>query len=227
MTSTAKESLNLDAFELTQLLAILSQIAFDENTKSPAYKDRKTCAALAKNALKLVAPHLLVEAAAPAVPADQDPEFILGTAGHYTIYTDGGCKGNPGPAGCGVVILQDGVIVLQEGSFIGHRTNQIAELQAAIIGLSKVPFGSTVELVSDSQYTLKGLTEWRHGWIARGWKNSKGEAVANQGLWRELFKLADDRKVTTRWVKGHSGDPMNELCDQLADRAIAALSIVR
>ena len=74
--------------------------------------------------------------------------------------------------------------------------------------------------MSDSQYTLKGLTEWRKGWERKGWVNSTGQPVANQEYWKKLFALADRRKVTTRWVKGHSGDQLNERCDALATKAI-------
>lgn len=210
----------------SQLLVILEQIAYDANSKIPGYKDRKVCAGLARNALQLLGAErkdAIVEDESNAVAA---PAKISGPAGHFTVYTDGACKGNPGPAAWGVVIIQNGQIELKEGDFIGDATNQVAELAAAINGLSKVPFGSTVELVSDSQYVLKGLSEWRSGWERRGWRNSQGEAVANQEYWMKLFALADERKVTTRWVRGHNGDPMNELCDKLANRSIAARGLV-
>ena len=104
--------------------------------------------------------------------------------------------------------------------YIGPGTNQIAELTAAIEGLSRVPEGAAVELVSDSQYVLKGLSEWRAAWERRGFKNSKGETVANLALWRRLFALADARSVTTRWVRGHNGDVYNERADALANLAL-------
>ena len=100
--------------------------------------------------------------------------------------------------------------------YIGIGTNQIAELTGAIEGLSRVPEGAAVELVSDSQYVLKGLTEWRAGWERRGFRNSKNEAVANLALWKRLYQVADARKVTTRWVRGHNGDLFNEQADILA-----------
>jgi ribonuclease HI len=141
----------------------------------------------------------------------------------WTAYTDGACApSNPGPAGWGaVVIAPDGTTETDHWGFIGHGTNQIAELTAAIEGLSLVPPGAQVELVSDSQYVLKGLVEWRGGWERRGFRNSKGEAVANLGLWKRLFGLADARRVTTRWVRGHNGDVYNERADALANRALA------
>ena len=80
---------------------------------------------------------------------------------------------------------------------------------------------AAVQLVSDSQYVLKGLTEWRAGWERKGWRNSKGEPVANLALWKKLFALADARRVTVRWVKGHNGDRCNEKADALANKALA------
>jgi ribonuclease HI len=141
----------------------------------------------------------------------------------WIAYTDGACApSNPGPAGWGaVVIAPEGGGESDHFGFIGPGTNQIAELTAAIEGLSRVPPGAAVQLVSDSQYVLKGLTEWRAGWERKGWKNSKGEPVANQGLWKKLFALADARRVTVRWVKGHNGDRCNEKADALANKALA------
>jgi len=140
-----------------------------------------------------------------------------------TVYTDGGCRpSNPGPAGWGVVIASGDTVIEEASGFIGPGTNQIAELEAAIQGLRRTPEGSIIELVSDSQYVLKGLTEWRAGWERRQWRNAAGEAVANQDRWKALFALADKRKVRARWVKGHSGNPFNERCDKLASQAITA-----
>jgi len=141
---------------------------------------------------------------------------------NWIAFTDGACApSNPGPAGWGaVVITPDGQNETDHYGFIGHGTNQIAELTAAIEGLSLVPAGDSVELVSDSQYVLKGLTEWRAGWERKGFRNSKGEPVANLGLWKRLFALADERSVKTRWVRGHNGDKYNERADALANTAL-------
>jgi ribonuclease HI len=146
-----------------------------------------------------------------------------GTSQQWTAYTDGGCRpSNPGPAAWGAVIIEpDGTTVHRHNGFIGQGTNQIAELTAAIEGLSLTPAGASVKLISDSQYVLKGLTEWRKGWEKRGWKNAKGEAVANQPLWKKLYAVADARKVVTEWVKGHNGDKYNEEADQLVAQAQA------
>jgi ribonuclease HI len=140
----------------------------------------------------------------------------------WVAYTDGACApSNPGPSGWGaVVIAPDGVTETDHYGFIGPGTNQIAELTAAIEGLTVVPEGASVELVSDSQYVLKPLSEWRAGWERKGFRNSKGEPVANLALWKRLFALADARKVTTRWVRGHNGDVYNERADVLANTAL-------
>lgn len=137
----------------------------------------------------------------------------------WVAYTDGACAPtNPGPSGWGVVLL--GPSRTEHYGFIGPGTNQIAELTAAIEGLSRVPSGAAVELVSDSQYVLKGLSEWRIGWERRGFRNAKGEPVANLALWKRLFALADERRVSTRWVRGHNGDVHNERADALANLAL-------
>jgi len=144
----------------------------------------------------------------------------------WVAYTDGACApSNPGPAGWGcVLIAPDGTTETEHYGFIGPGTNQIAELTAALEGLKRVPPGSVVELVSDSQYVLKGLTEWRAGWERKGFRNSKGEVVANLALWKTLYAEADARKVTTRWVRGHNGDVYNERADGLANKALATKS---
>lgn len=140
----------------------------------------------------------------------------------WTAYTDGACAPtNPGPAGWGaVVIAPGGTEETEHFGFIGLGTNQIAELTAALEGLLLVPDGAEVELVSDSQYVLKGLTEWRAGWERKGWRNSKGEPVANLALWKQLFAAADARRVSVRWVRGHNGDRCNEMADVLANQAL-------
>lgn len=140
----------------------------------------------------------------------------------WIAYTDGACApSNPGPAGWGVVVLAPaGGEVTEHYGFIGPGTNQIAELNAAIEGLARTPAGAEVELVSDSQYVLKGLSEWRAGWERKGYRNSKGEPVANLDLWKSLFALADQRRVRTRWVRGHNGDRYNERADALANTAL-------
>ena len=141
----------------------------------------------------------------------------------WIIYTDGGCAPtNPGPAGWGVVCQPPGVAACKEGyGYVGLGTNQVAEISAAIEGLRVTPHGASVRIVSDSQYVLKGISEWRKGWERRGWKNTKGEPVANSELWKTLFALVDARKVSVQWVRGHNGHPQNERADALAGKALA------
>lgn len=140
----------------------------------------------------------------------------------WTCFTDGGCQGNPGPCAWGAVVIPpDGGARIEGSGFLGHGTNQIAELRAALHGIEMTPVGAEVLLVSDSQYTLKGLTEWRRGWETKGFRNAKGEIVANLAIWKLLYAAADQRRVRTQWVKGHSGHEHNERCDVLAARAIS------
>ena len=139
---------------------------------------------------------------------------------NWTVYSDGGAApSNPGSSAWGAVVITPDKVASEHNGFIGHGTNQIAELTAAIEGLLLTPAGAQVELVSDSQYVLKGLTEWRKGWERNGMRNSKREVVANLELWMRLYKVADERKVVTRWIKGHSGDRYNERADALVDEA--------
>ena len=144
----------------------------------------------------------------------------------WVAYTDGACAPtNPGPAAWGVVVFApDGAETAADNGFIGPGTNQIAEITAAIEGLSRTPEGAAVELVSDSQYVLQGLSEWRAGWERRGFRNAKGDPVANLELWKRLFAVADARKVSVRWVRGHQGNVNNERADRLA---VAALQKAR
>lgn len=139
----------------------------------------------------------------------------------WTLHCDGGCApSNPGPAGWGVVLHGPAGQVSHHWGFLGPGTNQIAELNAAIAGLELTPAGAVVALVSDSQYVVKGLTEWRSGWERKGFRNSKGEPVANMALWKRLFALADERAVQARWVRGHAGHEHNEVADRLVAEAL-------
>lgn len=139
----------------------------------------------------------------------------------WTVYADGACAPtNPGPSAWGAVVLPPGKGPEEHKGFIGHGTNQRAELSAAIYGLEQVPNHAAVELVSDSMYVLNGLTIWRAGWEQRGFKNAKKEPVANKELWQQLYLIADARRVQTRWVRGHTGDLFNERADGLATSAL-------
>ena len=139
-------------------------------------------------------------------------------AGKVVMYTDGACKGNPGPGGWGVVLRYGDACKTLHG---GERqtTNNRMELMAAIRGLRALTRACEVELYTDSQYVRKGITEWMAGWKAKNWPSK----IKNQDLWKRIDALVNGdsgHKVTFHWVKGHSGHPENERADQLAVNAI-------
>ena len=132
------------------------------------------------------------------------------------MYTDGACKGNPGPGGWGVWLSSGGHDKELHG---GERqtTNQRMELTAAIEGLSALKRPCRVLLYTDSMYVLNGITSWIHGWKRNGWKNSAKQPVKNADLWRALDAAAAQHEIEWQWVKGHAGDPGNERADRLAN----------
>jgi ribonuclease HI len=135
------------------------------------------------------------------------------------IFTDGACRGNPGPGGWGA-FLRAGK---HEKELFGgepETTNNRMELTAAIEGLKALKSASVVTVTTDSQYVRKGITEWMESWKKRDWKNSAKKPVKNVDLWQLLDEQNNRHKVTWLWVKGHSGHPENELADQLANRGI-------
>jgi len=138
------------------------------------------------------------------------------------IYTDGACKGNPGPGGWGV-LLKSGAT--EKELFGGElaTTNNRMELTAVIVALEALKRPCHVLLHADSQYVLKGMTEWLAGWKARGWKTAAKQPVKNVDLWQRLDALVATagHKIDWRWVKGHNGDPGNERADELANRGVA------
>ena len=138
------------------------------------------------------------------------------------IFTDGGCKGNPGPGGYGCIIKQNGDIQEIKGGY-PQTTNNIMEMTAAIVALKQIQDPCEIKLTTDSQYVVKGVTEWMKGWIRNGWKTASRQPVKNQELWQELHELNQRHTITWIWVKGHNGHPENERCDQLANEAIAEL----
>ena len=138
----------------------------------------------------------------------------------FKIYTDGACKGNPGPGGWGVLIRSTNFEQQLKG-YDSCTTNNRMELMGAIQGLLALQQRSTVELYTDSQYVCQGMSSWINGWKKNGWKNSKREPVKNIDLWQQLDELAQQHVVTWHWVKGHSGHVENDLVDALANEAIA------
>jgi ribonuclease HI len=137
------------------------------------------------------------------------------------IYCDGACSGNGNrdvcPGGWGSVIINKGELGAQLGrGASAHTTNNKMELTAALESLAQTLVGCTVMLRTDSEYVIKGCTVWRAGWVRNGMRTSKKEPVANAELWVALWAEVDCRKVKFEWVKGHNGDPGNELADRLA-----------
>jgi ribonuclease HI len=141
---------------------------------------------------------------------------------HVEIFTDGACRGNPGPGGWGALIRYKHI----EKEFYGgekQTTNNRMELTAAIEGLKIVKDPCEISLTTDSQYVRKGITEWLTSWKARGWKTGSKKPVKNVDLWQLLDEQAARHNVHCHWVKGHSGHRENELADQLANRGIDEL----
>ncbi|MDA9271975.1 ribonuclease HI [bacterium] len=139
------------------------------------------------------------------------------------IYTDGACKGNPGPGGWGVLLQFNEQEKVLKGAEL-HTTNNRMELTAAIKGLEALTRACEVNLYTDSQYLRKGMLEWMAQWKKNGWRNAKKEPVKNADLWQELDQLAHSHTIKWHWVKGHSGHPENDRADALANEAIAELS---
>ncbi|HHT9886374.1 TPA: ribonuclease HI [Legionella pneumophila] len=139
------------------------------------------------------------------------------------IYTDGACKGNPGPGGWGVLLRYNGREKTLHGGE-AQTTNNRMELMAAIKGLEALKRPCEVDLYTDSQYLQQGMKEWIKTWKRNGWRNSKKELVKNAELWRSLDNLASIHNIHWHWVKGHSGHLENDLVDALANLGIEELS---
>jgi len=139
------------------------------------------------------------------------------------IFTDGACKGNPGPGGWGALLRYGGI----EKSLYGgeqETTNNRMELMAAIEGLNALREPCKVTITTDSQYVRKGITEWLANWKRNGWRTAAKEPVKNADLWQRLDEQNQRHQVSWHWVKGHSGHRENEIADSLANRGIEELS---
>ena len=149
-----------------------------------------------------------------------EPESIV------TIYADGGCRGNPGPGGWGV-LMQSGDRNRELWGGEPATTNNRMELTAVIRALEALRRPSSVEVHTDSQYVQKGISAWIHNWKRNGWRTSDKKPVKNADLWQQLDELARTHQIAWLWVKGHAGHPGNERADQLANRGIDELLAAR
>jgi len=135
------------------------------------------------------------------------------------VFCDGACSGNPGPGGYGAILRCGGHTKELSGG-AKETTNNRMEMSAAIEALRQLTRPCQVIITTDSQYLVKGMTEWIAGWQRKGWRNSKKEPVLNKDLWEQLLVLTSSHSVQWKWVKGHAGHAENERCDQLAREAI-------
>jgi ribonuclease HI len=148
------------------------------------------------------------------------------TDGEVHIWTDGACKGNPGPGGWGALLRQG----RHEKTLYGgepQTTNNRMELLAVIQALKALKRRCTVVVHTDSQYVQKGMTEWLPGWKRRGWLTADKKPVKNADLWQELEALVQEHSLSWQWVRGHAGDPGNERADQLANQGAAQFAAQR
>ena len=146
----------------------------------------------------------------------------MSNAKHVEIYTDGACRGNPGPGGWGALLRYNSTLKKINGSE-EHTTNNRMELTAAIMALKALKQPCQIDLTTDSQYVRKGITEWINNWRKNGWKNSQRKPVKNVDLWVTLDEQTQKHNVTWHWIKGHSGHVENEMADELANLAIDSL----
>jgi ribonuclease HI len=142
--------------------------------------------------------------------------------GRVEIFTDGACKGNPGVGGWGAVLrLGEHEKELFGGELM--TTNNRMEMRAVIEALKALTRPCEIDIHTDSQYVQKGISEWIHGWKARGWRTADKKPVANADLWQELDALAAGHRIAWHWVRGHAGHPGNERADRLANRGVESV----
>ncbi len=139
------------------------------------------------------------------------------------IYTDGACKGNPGPGGWGALLIAGEHKKELFGGEL-NTTNNRMELKAVIEALSALKRPCEVVVHTDSQYVQKGISEWIHGWKSRGWKTASKEPVKNVDLWQALDAAQSTHSIQWRWVRGHAGHDGNERADRLANMGVASVS---
>ena len=146
------------------------------------------------------------------MPSDSEAPQVV------EIWTDGGCKPNPGPGGWGA-ILRFGAVERELSGAEAATTNNRMELTAAAAALEALKRPCRVILHTDSEYLRNGITRWHHGWVRKNWRNAAGDPVANMDLWQRVLSAAAPHTIEWKWVRGHAGDAMNERADQLATAA--------
>ena len=142
----------------------------------------------------------------------------MGSEEFVEIWTDGGCKPNPGPGGGAAILCFKGTVRELSGAE-AETTNNRMELTAAAEALEALKRPCKVILNTDSEYLKNGITRWHTGWVRKNWRNAAGDPVKNMDLWRRILDAAKTHEVDWRWVKGHSGNPMNDRADELATAA--------
>lgn len=143
---------------------------------------------------------------------------------HVEIFTDGACRGNPGPGGWGALLRFNDSEKTLKGA-VSETTNNRMELQAAISALESLSRPCKIKLTTDSRYVMDGIQQWLPNWKKRGWKTANKKPVKNEDLWRKLDELVSAHEIDWHWVKGHSGHRENEMVDQLANDAIDEMSV--
>jgi len=149
-------------------------------------------------------------------------ESVRATSSAVEIYTDGACRGNPGPGGWGA-FLSFGDHEKELSGAEAQTTNNRMELTAVIRALEALKRPLPIKIYTDSEYVRRGITEWIGSWKSRGWKTADRKPVKNQDLWQRLDELVEGQRIEWHWVKGHSGVPGNERVDRLANQAIDAM----
>lgn len=132
-----------------------------------------------------------------------------------SIYTDGSSRGNPGPGGWGAIILNNNNVI-ELGGRENMTTNNRMELMACIESLKTIGLNNSLTLYSDSQYVIKGMTEWIDGWQRKNWKNSQKKDVLNRDLWEMMLEVSNGKNIEWKYVKGHAENPGNNRCDEIA-----------
>ena len=146
---------------------------------------------------------------------DSEP---INTAEAVEIWTDGGCKPNPGPGGWAAILKFRGTVKELSGGE-SDTTNNRMELTAAAEALCALTRPCSVVLHTDSEYLKNGITRWHTGWVRKNWRNAAGDPVKNMDLWKRILDAAKPHRIEWLWVRGHSGNPMNERADELATQA--------